>query len=375
LPAIRYNEPAGHGFDAGLNGFSALVIVQYDAIEPVSGWKPKGSETMAPTSLSSTERINSALQDWRTGDHNKALNALLAAARDNIDGAASLLLQFSAQTRCSLTKRKKIAATIQKAPRTSAGQRHLAFMSASGFADPANAGSAVRQRLSDASDGDLQALVEIGLLMHMSDEQHHGDIILEHAAYRGSGHAIAALLRRSLQAGKISSLARQKADDLARTPHPLARQLVSETAALTVRTPICDYQTCPPLFLKASQTAFASHKSSSAKHSAFHPRSSVGRMHSRKSFVTIWQRGLLHCSNLRKSLIPAWGVRGRTPTANPWWPPCPMASWIWYYGPSKIEWLVSLARPTHRVSLSRCSPIAPATITNLIMTILATMMG
>ncbi|MDG1416819.1 MAG: hypothetical protein P8P99_03345 [Maricaulis sp.] len=201
---------------------------------------------MAPTSLSSTERINSALQDWRTGDHNKALNALLAAARDNIDGAASLLLQFSAQTRCSLTKRKKIAATIQKAPRTSAGQRHLAFMSASGFADPANAGSAVRQRLSDASDGDLQALVEIGLLMHMSDEQHHGDIILEHAAYRGSGHAIAALLRRSLQAGKISSLARQKADDLARTPHPLARQLVSETAALTVCTPISDYQTCPP---------------------------------------------------------------------------------------------------------------------------------
>jgi len=202
---------------------------------------------MAPTSLSSTERINSALQDWRTGDHNKALNALLAAARDNIDGAASLLLQFSAQTRCSLTKRKKIAATIQKAPRTSAGQRHLAFMSASGFAGPANAGSAVRQRLSDASDGDLQALVEIGLLMHMSDEQHHGDIILEHAAYRGSGHAIAALLRRSLQAGKISSLARQKADDLARTPHPLARQLVSETAALTVCTPISDYQTCPPL--------------------------------------------------------------------------------------------------------------------------------
>lgn len=191
--------------------------------------------TQAPTADS--DPVQTALAARRDGRVQEALDALDAPAREGRGDAALLMLQLAGEDEAPAGARTAVAAALQASPASPGRNRHLAYMTAAGHAGTPDPEAALEARRADAADGDHAAMTELALIALLAGEETTADALLDAAAQSGSGHAVAALLRRGLETGRLSETARDQGPALAQAGHPLAGALMQAAGALDVRTP------------------------------------------------------------------------------------------------------------------------------------------
>ena len=175
-----------------------------------------------------------ALEEWKSGQRETALDTLLPAASKGDDAALTLLVQLIGLPDAPALTAELAQKAVEAAPASILRNRHRAYFRASGTGSAPSWPAALAMRLDDAAEGDWQGRTELGLLALLAGEEACGIAWLEEAARQGSGHAIAALLRLSIMRGAIRPAARDLGNGLARSGHPLGQGLLSQCAGLPV---------------------------------------------------------------------------------------------------------------------------------------------
>lgn len=185
-------------------------------------------------SQNTTSKIaETALGDWHAGRHEHAIDAVEKATLTGDEAAMSLLLQFARQPEAPDTLLARTRQALEDAPSSVMRNRHRAFYRVAGLgADAGDWGGALAQRLEAANDGDWVALTELGLLAVMTGDNETGLAWLEKAGRAGSGLAIAALMRESLEAGQRFACLDTLGPGLAASGHPMAGGLMNRCAQL-----------------------------------------------------------------------------------------------------------------------------------------------
>ena len=191
--------------------------------------------TQAPSDPA--DPVQAALSARQKGRMQEALDTLDAPVREGRPDAALLMLQLAGEDDAPAGSRAFAALALGAAPASPGGQRHLAYVRAAGHAGTADPRAALEARRADAAEGDHAAMTELALIALLAGHEETADALLDAAALRGSGHAVAALLRRGLETGKLSETARDQGPALAQAGHPLAGALMQAAAAVDVRAP------------------------------------------------------------------------------------------------------------------------------------------
>ena len=187
------------------------------------------TQAQTPTS----ETATTALRDWHAGRHAPAIEAAQKGALAGDEAAMGLLLQFAGQAEAPAGLAARTRQTLEDAPSGVMRDRHRAFYRAAGLGDRApDWAGALDQRWANADAGDWLALTELGLLAVMSGETRAGHAWLERAGQAGSGLAIAALMRESLESGHRFACLDTLGPGLARSGHPMAGGLMHRCAQL-----------------------------------------------------------------------------------------------------------------------------------------------
>ena len=184
--------------------------------------------THAPTSDAETLQI--ALAAWQSGQFETALNGLEDLVRSGHPQAMYLALHLTGLPDAPTGLAERPRSWIAAAPPSPARNRHHAFLDA---VHGDGATSALAGRLTDFTEQqDGGAGFELGLLALMAGNTRLADSAFAVAARTGSGHAIAARLRRSLETGSRPRGLLEQGEALARAGHPMAGTLVSQVHAL-----------------------------------------------------------------------------------------------------------------------------------------------
>lgn len=184
--------------------------------------------SQAPTS--DAETLQAALSAWQSGQYEAALNGLENPVRAGHAQAMYLALHLTGLPDAPTGLAEAPRAWIKAAAASPARNRHHAFLEAAHGGGPQ---AALATRLTDCLERqDAGAAFELGLLALLSDDTEAADAAFERAARSGSGHAIAARLRRSLESGHIPAGLLEQGQALAQAGHPLAGMLVSQVKEL-----------------------------------------------------------------------------------------------------------------------------------------------
>ncbi len=187
------------------------------------------TQAQTPTS----ETATTALRDWHAGHQARAIDATEKAALKGDEAALGLLLQFAGQAEAPADLAARTRQTLEAAPSSVMRDRHRAFYRAAGMGgETADWAGALDQRLAQAIAGDWLAMTELGLLAVISGDIRAGHAWLESAGQAGSGLAIAALMRESLEAGHRFACLDTLGPGLARSGHPMAGGLMHRCAQL-----------------------------------------------------------------------------------------------------------------------------------------------
>lgn len=182
----------------------------------------------APTS--DAETLQAALAAWQSGQFESALDGLEHGVCAGHAQAMYLALHLTGLPDAPAGLAERPRAWIAAAPPSPARDRHHAFLEAVHGAGPA-AGLALRR--ADALDRqDAGAAFELGLLALLAGQVEPADRAFAFAARNGSGHAIAARLRRCAETGTRPAGLVEQGQALARAGHPLAAALVEPVKAL-----------------------------------------------------------------------------------------------------------------------------------------------
>lgn len=158
-------------------------------------------------------------------DHRReaALEALGQAAAQGDAHAPGLLLEIAARPGSPAHAREDALACLDKLD-TPFARRSRAAARAAGYAGDADPVSALSARITDAETGDSQAIAELAFLS-LFVSPHVARTALSAAVRARSGHAVAALMRLDIEAGRTSPALLAAGAQLARTGHPLAPAL------------------------------------------------------------------------------------------------------------------------------------------------------
>jgi len=187
---------------------------------------------MSHTASSTGDASARALEAWRAGDTAAALDGLQDAVRNGDAQAMQLLLQLSGQADAPQGTEERVFEAIDAAPDLPGRNRHRAFLTAAGRGCDADPDAALALRRTDWAAGDAAAAVELAMLSLMAGRRPQAEALLTEAAAKGSGHAIAALLRLGAEAGCVAPVAREAGPALARAGHPLAGALMQAIEGL-----------------------------------------------------------------------------------------------------------------------------------------------
>ncbi|ABI65384.1 MULTISPECIES: 2OG-Fe(II) oxygenase [Maricaulis] len=188
---------------------------------------------MSKTNPTASQTAQTALNDWHAGRHDAAFDAAEAATRAGDEAAMGLLVQFSGLPEAGNDYAARTRAALDKAPAGVMRNRHRAYFRAAGIGEgPADWAGALTDRMAEADAGDWVALTELGLLAVMAGETQAGHAWLERAGKAGSGLAIAALMRESLEAGQRFACLDTLGPGLANSGHPMAGGLMHRCAQL-----------------------------------------------------------------------------------------------------------------------------------------------
>lgn len=182
---------------------------------------------------SATQTAQTALNDWHAGRHEAAFEGAETATRAGDEAAMGLLVQLSGLPEAKADFAARTRAALDAAPGSVMRDRHRAYFRAAGIgADRPDWSGALSDRMAQADAGDWVALTELGLLAIMSGDSATGRAWLEMAGKRGSGLAIAALMRESLEAGERFACLDTLGPGLAKSGHPMAGGLMHQCAQL-----------------------------------------------------------------------------------------------------------------------------------------------
>ncbi len=185
---------------------------------------------MSPAPTSDAETLQSALSAWQSGRFEPALESLQTLVLTGHPQAMYLALHLTGLPDVPSDLAERPRRWIAEAAPSPARNRHHAFLAA---AHGDGADKALRMRLTDFLDHqDAGAGLELGLLALLLGETALADKAFALTARYGSGHAIAARLRRSAQTGMRPAGMLEQGEALARAGHPLAGTLVSSISSL-----------------------------------------------------------------------------------------------------------------------------------------------
>ncbi|WP_323762675.1 2OG-Fe(II) oxygenase [Maricaulis sp.] len=188
---------------------------------------------MTETNPTASETAQTALSDWHAGRHDAAFDTAEAATRTGDEAAMGLLVQLSGLPEAKPDFAARTRAALDTAPAGVMRDRHRAYFRAAGIgADRADWNGALADRMAQAEAGDWVALTELGLLAVMTGDAATGRAWLEQAGKSGSGLAIAALMRESLEAGERFACLDTLGQGLANSGHPMAGGLMHRCAQL-----------------------------------------------------------------------------------------------------------------------------------------------
>ncbi|BDW99260.1 prolyl hydroxylase family protein [Maricaulis maris] len=188
---------------------------------------------MTATPQTPGEIARKALHDWHEGRLEEAIGAVEAASLTGDEAAMGLLVQLSGMPEAPADIAARTRKALEAAPRGVMRDRHLAYFRAAGLgATGPDWAAALSTRFDDSARGDWVALTELGLLAIMSGRTAAGHTWLEEAGEAGSGLAIAALMRESLEAGHRFACLDTLGPGLANSGHPMAGGLMTRCAKL-----------------------------------------------------------------------------------------------------------------------------------------------
>ncbi|WP_417488302.1 prolyl hydroxylase family protein [Maricaulis sp.] len=188
---------------------------------------------MSDTNPTASQTAQTALNDWHAGRHEAAFDTAETATRSGDDTAMGLLVQLSGLPEAKADFAARTRAALDAAPGSGMRDRHRAYFRAAGIgADRADWPGALADRMAQADAGDWVALTELGLLAIICGETSAGRAWLEQAGQAGSGLAIAALMRESLEAGERFACLDTLGPGLAKSGHPMAGGLIHLCAKL-----------------------------------------------------------------------------------------------------------------------------------------------
>jgi prolyl 4-hydroxylase len=188
---------------------------------------------MTATPQTPGEIARKALHDWHEGRHEEAIGAVEAASLTGDEAAMGLLVQLSGMPEAPADIAARTRKALEAAPRGVMRDRHLAYFRAAGLgATGPDWAAALSTRFDDSARGDWVALTELGLLAIMAGRTAAGHTWLEEAGKAGSGLAIAALMRESLEAGHRFACLDTLGPGLANSGHPMAGGLMTRCAKL-----------------------------------------------------------------------------------------------------------------------------------------------
>lgn len=186
-----------------------------------------------PPLTPSADPIQSALDAWRAGAREQALETLRGALGAGEPLAAGLLLDLASTPDAPPGACAAAMVALGASDAREAGRIHAAALAEglSGAPDPAGA---IAARIAAAEAGDPGALTEIALLHRLADAKEAALSLFVAAAKAGSGHAIAALLREGAETGAAVRTAEALAPALSRAGHPLANALFQACSGVQV---------------------------------------------------------------------------------------------------------------------------------------------
>jgi prolyl 4-hydroxylase len=190
---------------------------------------------MTQGKTTSSNPFSAAISDWNNGRRAAGLQTLRGACQAGDARAAVPLLMLSSDTQAPANAKSRALSALRSATGEAGDanlRRHLAFMLASAYGGPADIERAISMRFQDAAAGDGLAATEIALLGLICGDREWPLAWLEKATATGSGHAIAALLRCSVERGSISESSRARAAALRQIRHPLGEALTVAIAQL-----------------------------------------------------------------------------------------------------------------------------------------------
>lgn len=189
-------------------------------------------EKTRPTS----DALKTAYQAWSAGDLEAAQASLGEAVSAGEPGAARALFDLACEMGLGVESGADVRERIERAIGGMAEEASFrAALSASGLGAPADWANAIRLRQAAAAAGDRRAALEIALLTLAAGQADTAEAQLTGLAAAGSGEALAACLRLSIDRGWVSDAVAGAGANLARAGHPFGQALAAASRGLPVR--------------------------------------------------------------------------------------------------------------------------------------------